>query len=90
MRALDMLRRAQHATARSMSVFVRDVGRGLLEVSHNTLASCSQHAEQWVRECQGVLSEILNERVISHAGGISVRLLEQEPASTGRCLARSL
>jgi len=33
-----MLRRAQHATARSMSVFVRDVGRGLLEVSHNTLA----------------------------------------------------
>ena len=38
MRALDMLRRAQHATARSMSVFVRDVGRGLLEVSHNTLA----------------------------------------------------
>ena len=38
MRAFALLRRAQHATARSMSVFVRDVGRGLLEVSHNTLA----------------------------------------------------
>ncbi len=38
MRAIDMLRRARHATARSLSVFVRDVGHGLLEVSHNTLA----------------------------------------------------
>lgn len=38
MRALELLRRAQHDTATSMSVFVRDVGRGLLEVSHNTLA----------------------------------------------------
>jgi hypothetical protein len=38
MRVLDLLRRAQRATALSMSVFVRDVGRGLLEVSHNTLA----------------------------------------------------
>ena len=38
MRAFALLRRAQHATALSMSVFVRDVGRGLLEVSHNTLA----------------------------------------------------
>lgn len=38
MRALALLRHARHATARSMSVFVRDVGRGLLEVSHNTLA----------------------------------------------------
>ena len=38
MRASDMLRRARFNTARSLSVFVRDVGRGLLEVSHNTLA----------------------------------------------------
>ena len=38
MRALDLLRQAQHATARSVSVFVRDVGHGLLEISHNTLA----------------------------------------------------
>ena len=38
MRALDMLRRAQHATARSLGAFVTDVGRGMLEVSHNTLA----------------------------------------------------
>ncbi len=38
MRALDLLRQAQQATARSIKVFTGDVGRGLLEVSHNTLA----------------------------------------------------
>jgi len=38
MRAIDVMRRAQRATARSVGVFVRDVGHGLLEVSHNTLA----------------------------------------------------
>jgi soluble lytic murein transglycosylase-like protein len=38
MRAIDLLRRAQRATTRSVGVFVRDVGAGLLEVSHNTLA----------------------------------------------------
>jgi hypothetical protein len=38
MRALNQLRRAQRDVARSLWVFVRDVGNGLLEVSHNTLA----------------------------------------------------
>lgn len=38
MRAIDMLRRAWHAGARSLGVFTRDVGRGMLEVSHNALA----------------------------------------------------
>ncbi len=38
MRAHDVLRQAQQAVARSLQVFVGDVGRGLLEVSHNTLA----------------------------------------------------
>lgn len=38
MRALDMLRQAPRAAARSVSVFAGDVGRGLLEISHNTLA----------------------------------------------------
>ena len=38
MRAIAMLRQTQHAAARSLKVFVCDVGRGLLEVSHNTLA----------------------------------------------------
>ncbi len=38
MRALDMLRQAPRAAARSASVFAGDVGRGLLEISHNTLA----------------------------------------------------
>jgi hypothetical protein len=38
MRAIAMLRQSQRATARSAKVFVCDVGRGLLEVSHNTLA----------------------------------------------------
>jgi soluble lytic murein transglycosylase-like protein len=38
MRALALLRQAQHATATSLSVFARDVGRGLLEVGHNSLA----------------------------------------------------
>ncbi len=38
MRAIALLRQAQHATTTSLSVFVRDVGRGLLEVSHNSLA----------------------------------------------------
>jgi soluble lytic murein transglycosylase-like protein len=38
MRASEMLRRAGTATARSLTVFASDVGRGMLEVSHNTLA----------------------------------------------------
>jgi hypothetical protein len=38
MRALDLLRDAPRAAARSVSVFAGDVGRGLLEISHNTLA----------------------------------------------------
>jgi hypothetical protein len=38
MQALAWLRRARRGTARSVGVFVADVGRGLLEVSHNTLA----------------------------------------------------
>ncbi len=38
MRTLVLLRQAQQATATSLSVFVRDVGRGLLEVGHNSLA----------------------------------------------------
>jgi soluble lytic murein transglycosylase-like protein len=38
MQAFASLRRAQRATARSLAVFVGDVGRGLLEISHNTLA----------------------------------------------------
>jgi soluble lytic murein transglycosylase-like protein len=38
MRATDLLRHARQAGARSLGVFVRDVGRGMLEVSHNTLA----------------------------------------------------
>ena len=38
MRAIELMRRAQRATVRSAGVFARDVGHGLLEVSHNTLA----------------------------------------------------
>jgi hypothetical protein len=38
MPVIDLLRRAQQSTARSVGVFLRDVGHGLLEVSHNTLA----------------------------------------------------
>jgi len=38
MQVIVMLRQAQRAAARSVGVFVGDVGRGLLEVSHNTLA----------------------------------------------------
>jgi soluble lytic murein transglycosylase-like protein len=38
MRASEMLRRAGSATGRSLSVFARDVGHGLLDVCHNTLA----------------------------------------------------
>ncbi len=35
---ISVARTARHATAQSVSVFLRDVGHGLLEVSHNTLA----------------------------------------------------
>jgi hypothetical protein len=35
---ISMLRRARNASADSAAVFLRDVGHGLLEVSHNTLA----------------------------------------------------
>ena len=38
MQVIAALRQAQRATATSLSVFVRDVGRGLLEVGHNSLA----------------------------------------------------
>ncbi|MDP1901063.1 MAG: lytic transglycosylase domain-containing protein [Rubrivivax sp.] len=38
MQALALLRQTRRAAAQSLSVFVRDVGHGLLEVSHNTLA----------------------------------------------------
>ncbi len=38
MQALNMLRQAPRAAARSTRVFAGDVGRGLLEISHNTLA----------------------------------------------------
>lgn len=38
MQALDWLRQARRGTVRSVGVFVADVGRGFLEVSHNTLA----------------------------------------------------
>ena len=38
MKAIDTLRRLQRSTARSLGVFLRDVGHGLLEISHNTLA----------------------------------------------------
>jgi hypothetical protein len=38
MQALSMVRHAGKATGRSMSVFVRDIGCGLLEVGHNSLA----------------------------------------------------
>ncbi len=39
MRAQDMARQAWRTTARSATVFAADVGRGLLAVSHNTLAT---------------------------------------------------
>jgi soluble lytic murein transglycosylase-like protein len=38
MRAIELTRRAWCASSRAASVFARDVGHGLLEVSHNTLA----------------------------------------------------
>ena len=38
MKSLHKLRAASEATMRSIAVFVRDVGNGLLEVSHNSLA----------------------------------------------------
>ena len=38
MRVITKLRQAQQAGARSFGVFCRDVGHGLLEISHNTLA----------------------------------------------------
>jgi soluble lytic murein transglycosylase-like protein len=38
MKALRRLQRIRKAAGRSASVFLRDVGQGLLEVSHNTLA----------------------------------------------------
>ena len=37
-RAIAALREARQATATSLSVFVHDIGRGLLEIGHNTLA----------------------------------------------------
>lgn len=38
MKAIAVLRSAQQATGRSLTVFARDVGHGLLEIGHNTLA----------------------------------------------------
>lgn len=39
MKAFDMLRQAQRATARSLGVFCTDVGHGMLEIGHNALAA---------------------------------------------------
>jgi hypothetical protein len=38
MKAIAMLRNAQLASGRSLAVFIRDVGHGLLEIGHNSLA----------------------------------------------------
>ena len=38
MKALQVLRRTQQAAGRSLGVFIKDVGHGLLEISHNGLA----------------------------------------------------
>jgi len=38
MKAIAMLRHAQYATGRSLAIFIRDVGHGLLDIGHNTLA----------------------------------------------------
>lgn len=38
MRAIERLRRAQQACGRSLAVVARDIGHGMLEVGHNTLA----------------------------------------------------
>ncbi|HYN59253.1 MAG TPA: lytic transglycosylase domain-containing protein [Rubrivivax sp.] len=38
MTSLQMLRSAHRASMRSINVFIRDVGNGLLEISHNSLA----------------------------------------------------
>ncbi|MCW5633329.1 MAG: transglycosylase SLT domain-containing protein [Rubrivivax sp.] len=38
MRAIELTRQAWRASSRAAGVFARDVGHGLLEVSHNTLA----------------------------------------------------
>jgi hypothetical protein len=38
MKSLQMLQAARESTMRSINVFVRDVGNGLLEVGHNSLA----------------------------------------------------
>lgn len=38
MKALDTLSEMQRAAARSLRIFARDVGHGMLEISHNTLA----------------------------------------------------
>lgn len=38
MKSLQMFRAARESTTRSVNVFIRDVGNGLLEISHNSLA----------------------------------------------------
>ena len=38
MKTVDMLRRAWHAIGQSLVVFLKDVGHGMLELGHNTLA----------------------------------------------------
>lgn len=38
MNAINLLRRAQQATGRSLAIFVRDVAQGSLQLAHNTMA----------------------------------------------------
>ncbi|MDE2452185.1 MAG: transglycosylase SLT domain-containing protein, partial [Burkholderiales bacterium] len=38
MNPIDLLRRAQQATRRSLAIFVRDVAQGSLQLAHNTMA----------------------------------------------------
>jgi hypothetical protein len=38
MTVVEALRSARRTTGRSISIFVRDIGHGLLEIGHNSLA----------------------------------------------------
>ncbi len=101
MRAIDMLRSAAQAGARSLAVFIRDVGRGFLEVSHNTLALVGLAAVAVLvfalgradmrQQLEGVAFEWLQGRYEQReqaSGNVLVTL--SEPEAVSRATAASL
>lgn len=100
MKSLHKLRAARESTLRSIAVFVRDVGNGLLEVSHNGLAllglavvvalAFAAGRPDWRHQTEAWALDWLQERQDSRTGGAEeATLVAAEPDAVARATAVS-